>query len=102
MIESRDLLVEIGTEELPPKSLLQLAQAFSDGIVAGLEEAGLGAGSHRTYAAPRRLAALIYDVPVAQADSQTERRGPAVAVAFDQSASLRKTSLAPLRMAPLF
>ncbi len=92
MTEKRDLLVEIGTEELPPKSLLQLARAFAHGVVAGLEGEGLAGDSHQVYAAPRRLAVLICDVPVAQADSQTERRGPALAKAFDSSGAPTKAA----------
>jgi len=92
MTEKRDLLVEIGTEELPPKSLLQLARAFAGGVVAGLEDEGLPGLSHHVYAAPRRLAVLISGVPVTQADSRTERRGPALAAAFDPSGEPTKAA----------
>ena len=54
MSEPRDLLIEIGTEELPPKALLRLSQAFTDGVRKGLEQAGLAFGNVHSYAAPRR------------------------------------------------
>ena len=53
---TRDFLVEIGTEELPPKSLLALAAAFADGITRGLNEAGLEHRAVERFATPRRLA----------------------------------------------
>ncbi|MBE0509517.1 MAG: glycine--tRNA ligase subunit beta [Chromatiales bacterium] len=83
MTAKQDFLVEIGTEELPPKALLKLSQAFSQGITAGLEAAGLGFGQVHPYAAPRRLAVLVKQLDTAQADKQVERRGPALNAAFD-------------------
>ena len=78
-----DLLIEIGTEELPPKALPTLSKAFTDGIVSGLENAGLQADEVMSYATPRRLAVVLKNVPTAQADQTQERRGPAVQAAFD-------------------
>ena len=78
----RDLLVEIGTEELPPKSLLALSQAFGDGVVAGLEAAGVGHGRTQLYAAPRRLAVLVRRVAERQPDQELKRRGPPLSAAF--------------------
>jgi len=79
------LLIELRTEELPPKSLKQLAQAFAQGVIARLAEAAFCApdASHRVYATPRRLAALIDGVAAKQADRDIERRGPAVKSALD-------------------
>ena len=57
-MKRRDFLVEIGTEELPPKSLLALAEAFRDGVAAGLDAADLAHGAALAYATPRRLAVL--------------------------------------------
>ena len=71
-----DLLVEIGTEELPPKSLHALSQAFTDGILAGLAAAGIRHGRVAPYAAPRRLAVLIRRVAEHQPDQDVKRRGP--------------------------
>ncbi len=85
MIEQRDLLFEIGTEELPPKALCTLVDALGRGIVEGLERVQLTHGSCRHYATPRRLAVLIKDVASEQPDQQSERRGPALRAAFDET-----------------
>jgi glycyl-tRNA synthetase beta chain len=83
MTETRDLLIEIGTEELPPKALRGLALAFADEMDKGLVSAGLLPDKVHVYAAPRRLALLIKSLPVTQADRESARRGPALAAAFD-------------------
>jgi glycyl-tRNA synthetase beta chain len=83
MMETRNLLVEIGTEELPPKALRRLSDAFADGLSRALDEAGLEYQGIQPYAAPRRLALLIRELPVAQQDREVVRRGPALAAAFD-------------------
>jgi len=57
--QTNSFLVELGTEELPPKALLTLATAFGDGIVSGLKDAKLTIGEHQVFAAPRRLAVLV-------------------------------------------
>jgi len=82
---SQPLLIEIGTEELPPKSLRRLSKAFAQHIAQGLLDADLVTKgvAHRLFASPRRLAILIDDVAVQQEDSNVERRGPAVSAAFD-------------------
>ena len=56
MSASRDFLVEIGTEELPPKSLLNLSAAFAEGVAKGLKDAGVAYKSLEAFATPRRLA----------------------------------------------
>ncbi|GBE09960.1 glycine--tRNA ligase beta subunit [bacterium BMS3Abin12] len=83
MTDSDDLLVEIGTEELPPRALPRLSEAFEEGLCAGLAAAGLVHGRAHRYAAPRRLAVWIESVAGAQADRTEARRGPALAAAFD-------------------
>lgn len=83
MSVTKDLLIEIGTEELPPKALKTLSDAFTAGVVAGLKDASLEASEVISYAAPRRLAILLKDIPVKQADQSVERKGPAKAAAFD-------------------
>ncbi len=83
MNAARDLLIEIGTEELPPKALRGLSQAFADGMDRELRAAGLAAQTLYFYATPRRLALLIKSLPTAQPDRETVRRGPALAAAFD-------------------
>ena len=80
--QTNSFLVEIGTEELPPKVLLKLATAFGEGIFNGLKDARLTTGAHHVYAAPRRLAVLIESVPAQQQDQKIQRRGPALAAAY--------------------
>ena len=83
MTEQNDLLIEIGTEELPPKALQRLSAAFTAGIVEGLSAAALKIGEVRPFATPRRLAVLISDVPSAQPDREIERKGPSLKAAYD-------------------
>ncbi|MCU7842242.1 MAG: glycine--tRNA ligase subunit beta [Candidatus Thiodiazotropha sp. (ex Monitilora ramsayi)] len=83
MTDVAPLLFELGTEELPPKALKRLSQAFTDSFVAGLEQAGLSHGKVTAFATPRRLALLIAECAVRQPDREVERRGPAVKAAFD-------------------
>ena len=90
----QDLLVEIGTEELPPKALPTLSAAFTDSIVKGLAEAGLQAQNIIPYAAPRRLAVWVKGVAAQQADQIIEKRGPALKGAFDASGNPTKAALA--------
>ncbi len=93
MVDQADFLVELGTEELPPKALMQLASAFADGIGKGLAEARLSGGETRIFATPRRLAVVVSDVPVRQQDSSVQKRGPAVSAAFDGDGKPTKAAL---------
>ncbi|MGD8642972.1 MAG: glycine--tRNA ligase subunit beta, partial [Chromatiales bacterium] len=68
MPERHDLLVEIGTEELPPKALKSLSEAFHQALLDGLSGAGLAAESSKAYASPRRLAVHAIGVPEGQED----------------------------------
>jgi glycyl-tRNA synthetase beta chain len=81
--ERRDFLVEIGTEELPPKALRLLERAFAADLAAGLARAGLKHGELRSFATPRRLAVLVRRLAGRQPDQKLERRGPPVNAAFD-------------------
>ncbi len=81
-MKAEDLLVEIGTEELPPKSLRALSDAFTAGILTGLQHAGLRHGITRSFATPRRLAVLIRKVASSQPDQTVQRKGPPVSAAF--------------------
>ena len=83
MTGANDLLVEIGTEELPPKALRGLSEAFAAGVAAELDAAGFAHGAPVPYATPRRLAVRIPGVPGTQPDRDVERRGPPLAHAFD-------------------
>jgi glycyl-tRNA synthetase beta chain len=91
---TRDFLVEIGTEELPPKSLLALATAFADGIAKGLTEAGLPHKAVERFATPRRLAVRVRRLAERQPDRAIERRGPPVKAAFDAQGAPTQAALA--------
>ncbi|MDT8386992.1 MAG: glycine--tRNA ligase subunit beta, partial [Thiogranum sp.] len=93
MNEVRDLLIEIGTEELPPKALLRLSEAFAEGMATALDLAALKPSGITRYAAPRRLALLITDLPVTQQDQESLRRGPALSAAFDEEGCPSKAAL---------
>ncbi|MEA1080182.1 glycine--tRNA ligase subunit beta [Marinobacter qingdaonensis] len=82
---TQDFLVELGTEELPPKALKPLSDAFTRGISQGLTDAGIAFGTVETFAAPRRLAVRVRDLADAQPDKPVEKRGPAVKAAFDDA-----------------
>ncbi|MDH3510488.1 MAG: glycine--tRNA ligase subunit beta [Gammaproteobacteria bacterium] len=84
MSSTADFLVEIGTEELPPKALRRLEQSFAEQVRAGIEAAGLKAGSQHSFATPRRLAVLISDLQRQQLPQSIEKRGPSVKVAYDR------------------
>ncbi|WP_272573871.1 glycine--tRNA ligase subunit beta [Providencia sp. PROV259] len=75
-------LVEIGTEELPPKALRSLAESFAVNFTAELDGADIAHGAVTWFAAPRRLALKIADLAASQPDREVEKRGPAIAQAF--------------------
>lgn len=79
------LLVELGTEELPPKALKSLGLSFRDGILRGLTERKLAFGEVQWFATPRRLAVLISAVQLQAPDETVEVLGPPVASARDKS-----------------
>ncbi len=78
-----DFLVELGTEELPPKALAKLAEAFCAGIEKGLKDAGLDFAKAQAYAAPRRLAVLVEQLATQQPDRSINLDGPPLQAAFD-------------------
>ena len=90
---SNDCLIELGTEELPPKALRNLSQAFLDLVNEGLAEYDLRAQSSIGYATPRRLAILLKEVLLQQAEQQVEKRGPAVKAAFDSDGQPTRAAL---------
>ncbi len=85
IMAQQDFLVEIGTEELPPKALKKLSDAFTAGFCKGLDDAGIEYGKVESFAAPRRLAIRVHGLTDAQPDKAVERRGPAVNAAFDDA-----------------
>lgn len=89
-LQTLDFLVEIGTEELPPKALKKLSQAFADGIQSGLTAAELQFGLVTILATPRRLAVRIEDLQAQQADKTVEKKGPAKKSAFDADGNATK------------
>jgi len=82
-MKTADLLIEIGTEELPPTALLTLSNAFTKNISQGLTDADLKYGNVHAYATPRRLALWIEAQEKKQADKEIEKRGPALKAAYD-------------------
>lgn len=82
MSEARDLLFELGSEELPPKSLKGLAASFRTNVEKGLARLGLDHGEISLFATPRRLAIVISDLAARQHDQTIERRGPALGAAY--------------------
>ncbi|QTF06561.1 glycine--tRNA ligase subunit beta [Brenneria izadpanahii] len=88
----KTFLVEIGTEELPPKALRNLAESFAANFTAELDAAGLTHGDVKWFAAPRRLALKVANLSAAQPDREIEKRGPAVAQAFDAAGQPTKAA----------
>jgi glycyl-tRNA synthetase beta chain len=82
-VEKRDFLVEVGTEELPPKALRELELAFAGGVRKGLAEANLSHGEVQSFATPRRIAVLVKRLPSRQPEQDVKRRGPPVSASFD-------------------
>ncbi len=89
----RDFLVEIGTEELPPKALGRLEGALRDALVEGLAQAGLHHGEVDSFATPRRLAVRVRELAARQPEHTVERKGPAVQAAFDADGRPTKAAL---------
>ena len=82
-MSTKDFLVELGTEELPPKALKTLSDAFTSGITQGLKDANLNFGEVVAFAAPRRLAVRIAGLETQQADQEETLYGPPAKIAFD-------------------
>jgi len=91
--EPEDLLVEIGTEELPPGALSSLSEAFRDQLAAQLDAHRIDHGDARAFATPRRLAVLVDAVAPTQRDDVQSRRGPALAAAFNVAGEPTKAAL---------
>ncbi|MWN06193.1 glycine--tRNA ligase subunit beta [Gilliamella sp. Pas-s95] len=88
----KTFLVEIGTEELPPKSLRTLAESFAANFIQQLDNANLEHGEVLWYASPRRLALKVLNLSDTQPDSQIVKRGPAVSAAFDVNGHATKAA----------
>lgn len=83
MADSRDLLLEIGTEELPPTALVRLCAALAEGFAAQLTQQQLTFNTVERFATPRRLALRVRDLATAQPDQEVVRKGPTLKSAFD-------------------
>ncbi len=87
-----NLIIELGTEELPPKQLRTLAEAFRDGMKTQLEKADIAFESIDFLASPRRLAVSVKALSTGQADKVVEKRGPAISSAFDDEGNATKAA----------
>jgi glycyl-tRNA synthetase beta chain len=79
---TKHLLFELGSEELPPKTLVKLSQALLDGVLQGLNDAELTYSGSKAYATPRRLAVFVENLSTQQPDKIVEKRGPAIQAAY--------------------
>lgn len=91
-MSSKDFLVEIGTEELPPVALQSLANAFHKNLTDLVETQKLAFSKTEVFATPRRLAVMLYDLDSQQADQTNRRLGPAVAAAYDADGNPSKAA----------
>jgi len=94
MSRSDDFLVEVGTEELPPKALRALMVAFGENLGAGIDDARLSRGDVHTYASPRRLTVLVEKLALQQDDREVEKKGPPTKVAFDDGGNPTPAAIA--------
>lgn len=92
-MRTENLLIELGTEELPPKALKQLGQSFADNFQQALQGAELSFDSVNWFAAPRRLALHVTALAESQQDKVVEKRGPAVSAAFDEAGNPTKAAM---------
>lgn len=88
MNKSDDFLVEIGTEELPPKALRALMTAFAASLETAVDEARLAHGAVHAYAGPRRLSVLLEKLALGQDSREVSQKGPPVSVAFDADGNI--------------
>ena len=91
---SQDFLVEVGTEELPPKALKTLMDAFASGIETGLGRARLTHDGISPFASPRRLAVFVKTLEPSQPDRETSQKGPPVSIAFDEEGNPTRAAIA--------
>lgn len=92
MTDTKNVIIEIGTEELPPKALKKLSDAFSNGIIDRIKQAGLSFSDYESYATPRRLALFINNLECNQEDQIIDRKGPALKAAYDEDGNPTKAA----------
>jgi glycyl-tRNA synthetase beta chain len=90
----KDLLFELRTEELPPRTLAALSNALTEGLIKGIDAAAIPHGKVHGFATPRRLAVWIEKLAEHQPDRQVERRGPPIAHAFDAQGAATQAATA--------
>ena len=88
MSKADDFLVEIGTEELPPKELKNLINSFADSLQKALHSARLEYESVATYAGPRRLAAVVTNLSYTQTNQELIVKGPSISVGYDNKGKI--------------
>ncbi len=88
----QDLLIELGTEELPPKALNKLSNAFHQHFIEGLQQQELSFSASYKFATPRRLAILVESLDTQQKDKTIQRKGPALKAAFDDQGNPSKAA----------
>ena len=93
MTEKQDLLIEIGTEELPPKSLKNLGVSFHEEMSQALKKNELDFKHINWYATPRRLSLVISGLETSQKDKKIQRRGPSISAAYDSNQNPTKATL---------
>ncbi len=93
-MSAADFLIELGTEELPPKALRPLMEAFAELLEAGLDDARLEHGAVEPYASPRRLAVIVRELADAQPSRTIEQKGPPVRIAFNDAGEAQPPALA--------
>lgn len=95
MANAEDFLVEIGTEELPPLELQNLAANFTKLITSYLMENNIEFDQAyvKSYATPRRLAVLIPKVAAEQPEQAISKRGPAITAAYNADGRPTKAAL---------
>jgi glycyl-tRNA synthetase beta chain len=93
-MSAHDLLFELFTEELPPRTLLSLSNALTEGVLKGIAGAGIPHGKVHGFATPRRLAVRIEKLAEHQPDRQVERRGPPLKSSFDSQGTPTQAAIA--------
>ena len=91
-MSTQDFLVELGSEELPPKALAGLADALRNAFTRQLDTQLIGYDRIEAFATPRRLALLVHGIAERQKDSSSEKWGPPLAAAFDADGNATKAA----------
>ncbi len=92
-MSTNTLLIEIGTEELPPTAAKNLSDTFANYISSQLSESGFTFNQVKPYVTPRRLALIISDTSSQQPEQNIERKGPALKAAYDKEGQPTKAAL---------